>query len=200
MTMSIDGVQYQVRLKWLYHSQHCFNVLYFHNLGSQDIETNLLQVLLDCVTTHLLPVLAPGVTLLGADFKNVTGTTAQEGEVALSSGNVGTDSSNGLPSTNAAVIKIVSVHPGRTGKGRMFIPGIPEDRQATSTLDATFIAAAVAFIACMIAGFYNVDPVHTPFFHWVLRSKKDNQYYQITNGIPTPTIGTLRSRKLGHGV
>lgn len=200
MTMSIDGETYQVRLKWRLHGQQCLNVLFFTSRGSQNIEQNLLQVLITCVTDNLMPILSSEVALESVDFKNVTGSVAQEGEVPGPQPAVGEIVGNSLPSTNAAVIKINSIHPGRTGKGRMFLPGIPESEQANSLVDATFLAAAAAFLVCMIAGFYDADPLATPKFHWMLRSKKDATFYQITGGTPKALIGTLRSRKVGRGI
>jgi len=193
---SIDGVIYRVRIKWLLHGQQCFNVINFHNRGVQDLIDNLLTPILACITDNLIPVLSNECTLLGADVKNITGSTAQEAEVTLSSGNVGTESVNSLPSTNTAVVALKTTHPGRTGRGRMALLGIPEDHQANSQIDATFIAAAVAFLACMFTAFVNSDPLATPFFHWSVWSKKDSQAYAISSTAVRSVVGSMRSRKV----
>jgi hypothetical protein len=198
--MSVDGAIYQVRLKWRLHGQQCINVIHFLNRGSQDIDVNLIQPIINCIVNHLLPVLTNQVTLEAVDWKIITGTVAQEGVHALSSGNIGALSGDGLPTTNAAVLSLKTVRAGRSGRGRMFLPGIAESSQANSLVDATFIAAAVAFLACMITAFFNSDPLHTPQFHWMLRSKKLNQYFQIKGGEPKAVVATMRSRKLGVGV
>jgi len=194
---SIDGVNYQVRIKWLLHGQTCYNVLAFTGRGVQDLIDNLVQPILNCIVDNLLPVLSNEITLLGADVKNISGSTAQEAEVTLTSANTGGESNNSLPSTNAAVVALKTTHPGRTGRGRMFLPGIDEDHQANSELDATFIAAAVAFLACMATAFINSDPLATPFFHWSVRSRKDNQLYSISSTAVRSVVGTMRSRKVG---
>jgi len=193
---SIDGVIYRVRIKWMLHNQQCFNVLTFHNRGVQDLIDDLLTPVLACITTHLIPVLSNEATLLGADVKNITGSVAQEAEVSLTSGNVGTESVNSLPSTCTAVVALRTTHPGRTGRGRMALLGIPEDHQANSQIDATFIAAAVAFLACMATGFINSDPLSTPFFHWSVWSKKDNTAYAISSSAVRSVVGSMRSRKV----
>lgn len=195
--MSIDGVSYQVRIKWLVHSQECLNVLHFVNRGSSDILTTLVQPILDCITTNLLPVLSDECTLIGADFKAVTGSVAQEGEIALVSANVGGDADNSLPSFNAAVVNLRTNHPGRTGRGKMFLTGISEGNQANSQLDATFIAAAVAFLACMVSAYVNSDPLASPFYHWSVFSRKDTAFYPVQTATPNPTVASMRSRKLG---
>lgn len=196
-TMSIDGESYQVRIKWLLHGQECLNVLNFVNRGSQDLITNLVQPILDCIVDNLLPVLSSDCTLTGADVKVITGSVAQEETVTLDTGNVGAESVDSLPSTNTAVIRLKTSHAGRSGKGRMALPGIPEDKQQSSTLDPAFITAAVAFIACMVAAYVNSDPLATPFFHWAVRSRKDNAFYPITSASVNTVVGTMRSRKVG---
>jgi hypothetical protein len=194
---SIDGVDYQVRIKWLLHGQQCINVLNFTSRGVVDLITDVLEPILACVTDNLLPVLSDDITLQGADIKSITGSVLQEAESTLVSANVGGDSADSLPSINAAVVALRTTHPGRTGRGRMFLPGIPEDHQSASSVDATFIAAAVAFLACMAAAYVNSDPLATPFFHWAVRSRKDNQNYPITSTAVRSVVGSMRSRKIG---
>lgn len=191
---SIDGDNYQVRLIWDLHSQRCYNVLNFHGRGVSDLLDNLVTPILECVKDNLLPVLSTEVTLIGGDVKNISGTTAQEGEIVLTadnSGEVGTDS---LPSFNSASVKLKTSHPGRTGRGRMALLGIPESLSNDSAADAAFLAGAVAFLACMIAAYVNSDPLATPFFHWSVRSRKDNALYHIVTATPQEILGTQRSR------
>lgn len=194
---SINNVCYQVRIKWLLHGQECFNVLNFRNTGSQDILTGLVQPILDCIVTHLIPVLSNEITLLGADFKSITGTVMQEGEITLTDDNVGEEAVNSLPSTCAAVLALRSNHMGRTGRGRMFIPGVAESSQALSELDPAFIVAAVAFLACMAEAFIAGDPVPANFFHWSIFSRKDNAFYPIQTSAVRSVVATMRSRKVG---
>jgi hypothetical protein len=194
---SIDGVDYQVRVKWLLHGQECLNVLNFTSRGVVDLITDVLSPILACFTSNLLPVLSDDIVLQGADIKSITGSVLQEAEVTLTSSNVGAISGDSLPSTNAAIVALKTSHPGRTGRGRMFLPGIPEANQAASAVDATFIAAAVAFLACMVAAYVNSDPLATPFFHWSVRSRKDNVNYPISSTAVRSVIGTMRSRKVG---
>lgn len=194
---SIDGDFYQVRVKWSLHGQECLNVLNFHGRGVQDLLTDLVQPILDCIVTNLLPVLSDECTLLGGDVKNVSGVTAQEGEIVLTGSNDGGVASHSLPSFNSARINLKTSHPGKTGKGSMKLLGIPESLQQDSLADATFIAGAVAFVACMIAAYVNSDPLHSPFFHWAVRSRKDAAFYHIVTAVPKSDLGTQRSRMIG---
>ena len=194
---SINGVNYQVRIKWLLHGQDCFNVLNFKGQGSVDLLEDLVQPILNCIVENLLPVLSNEITLLGADVRAITGSVMQEGEITLDDSNVGEEAVNSLPSTNAAVLALKSEHFGRTGRGRMFIPGIDEGHQANSQLDPAFILAAVSFLACMAEAFIAGDPVPANFMHWSIFSRKDNQFYPIKTTAVRTVIGTMRSRKVG---
>lgn len=194
---SIDGVGYQLRIQYLLHGQTCYNVLNFVSRGVLDLVNDLLIPVLACVTDNLLPVLSNEIIIQGADVKNVTGSVAQEAAIGRPADSIGEEAVNSLPSTNAAVVALKTTHPGKTGRGRMFLPGIPESHQANSQLDSAFIAAAVAFLACMAAAYINSDPLATPFFHWCVRSRKDAQMYPITNTAVRAVIGTMRSRKVG---
>lgn len=193
---SIDGVSYQVRLKWLLHGQKCFNVLNFTSHGSQDLVEDLLLPVLNCVAQNLLPVFSSQAKLLGGDLKNVTGSVAQEVESTGFAVQVGEESGDSLPSTCAAVINLKTTHPGRTGRGRMKLLGIPEAHQSQSNLDPAFIAAAVAFLACMAGAFIGGDPPAAVRFDWVVRSRKDNAFYPITSSSVNPIIGSQLSRKI----
>lgn len=194
--MSIDGVHYQVSIKWSLHGQECFNVINFINRGSQDLLANLLQPILDCAVTHLLPVLSSECTLVGASVKAISGTVAQEAEIALDDDNLGAEAVDSLPSFNAVVVNLKTTQPGRSGRGKMFLLGIPETRHVGSKVDAVFMAAAVAYIACIVSAFVNSDPLATPFFHWAVRSRKLNNLFAITSAAPNPKIKTMKSRQI----
>jgi len=193
---SIDDTNYELRIKWTMHGQILYNVLNFKGRGVQDLVDNLITPVLTCIQENLLPVLTTEIVLAGADVRNTSGSVAQEATVSLIGDNEGTTASEGLPTIDAAVVKLKTTHPGRTGRGRMFLPGIPELHQHNSLVDATFVAAAVAFLACMATAFINSDPLATPFFHWCVRSRKDNQMYPISSTSVNLVIGSLRSRKV----
>ena len=194
--MSIDGVTYQVRLKWLLHGQECFNVLNFTSAGSLDLLEGLVLPVLECVKDNLLPILSNQIQLVGADCKNITGSVAQEVEANAEGTGLGTLVSESLPSTNAAVIRLRTNHAGRSGRGRMKLAGIGESSSNLSKLDPVFIAGAVAFLACMAAAFIAGDPPAAARFDWVVRSRKDSASYAIVNTSVNPIIGTQRSRKV----
>lgn len=194
---SIDGVKYQVRIRWTLHGQTCYNVLHFISRGSMDLVTVLLQPILACIVDNLLPVLSNEVTLNGATVKNVSGSVAQEAEETLTTDNVGEISGQSLPSTNTAIIALRSAHAGRSGRGRMALLGIDESRQNGSQVDATFLAAAAAFIVCMLDAYHDSDPLATPQFHWAIWSRTDNDFYPVESASPKPIVGSMRSRKIG---
>lgn len=192
---SIDGAKYQVRIKWLLHGQACFNVLTFVSRGVLDLQAIMLTNVLTCLQDSILPVLGQDVTLVGADYKRIDAAPAQEGSITLTTDNVGGETAESLPSTNAAVLALRSSHPGRSGKGRMFLPGISEVQQANSLLNPTFITAAVAYLLCMKQQFSEQDPPATAQFVWNIHSRKDAAFYPIVGTSVTSVIASLRSRK-----
>lgn len=194
---SIDGVHYRVRLKWLIRGQECFNVMHFRSAGSQDLIDDLLVPILACASTHLIPVLSENITLIGADAQNVDGSVAQFADNPISSDNVGELTGGDAPTGTSALFIVRTLHPGRNGQGRFFVPGIDEESLDGSTLDATFLAAAVAFVACVAASFFVGDPPAATQFVLTLFSRTDNAFYDVTSITPKPTASFLRSRKFG---
>jgi len=184
------------RIKTQLHGQSCLNILNFTANGTPDLITDLLEPVLACFADNLLPVLSSDLTVIGADVKNITGSTAQEAEVSQETDNVGEATGDSLPSTNAAVVRLRTSHVGRTGKGRMFLAGLAESRVVQSNVDATFIAAAVAFLACMFAAYHQGDPPAANQFIWSVWSRKDNAFYPVESYSVNPVVGTMRSRKV----
>ena len=193
---AVNGQHYQVRIKTLLHGQSCLNVINFTAVGTPDLIDDLLTPVLACFADNLLPVLSADLQLVGADVKNITGSTAQEAEVSQETDNVGEEAGDSLPSTNAAVLKLRTSHVGRTGKGRMFLAGLPESGVVKSNLDPTFIAAAVAFLACMFTAYHAGDPPAANQFIWSVWSRKDSAFYPVESYSVNPIVGTMRSRKV----
>jgi hypothetical protein len=192
---SIANVHYQVRIKWLQRGQEMVNVLHFKSHGSMDLIEDLLLPVLGCVTQHLLPVLSTQISLTGADVKSIDSSTLQEIQFTNPSPGFGAASGGDAPVGTSCVVALRTLHPGRTGRGRMFLPGIDEELLEGSTLDAAFITAAVAFLTCMAEAYWIGDPPAATQFVWMLRSKKDNAFYPITGYNVRSVASYLRSRK-----
>jgi len=111
---SINGVNYQVRIKWLLHGQDCFNVLNFKGQGSVYLLEDLVQPILNCIVENLLPVLSNEITLLGADVRAITGSVMQEGEITLDDDNVGEEAVN----RGCAVARLRGLGVGGTARPR----------------------------------------------------------------------------------
>lgn len=193
---SIDGHAYEARVHWRLHNQDMFNVMHFVSAGSSDLLNDLLIPLLTCFTDHLIPVLSNECELIDADVKDLTDPTQNQYSTTPADLGVGTEAVNSLPGFNTAVIKLRTSHGGKSGRGRLSLSGIPEDRAALGSIDATFLAAAAAFIACVVAKFIAGDPPAAVRFDWAVRSRKLNQYFPVTQAVAKSLIGTMRSRKI----
>lgn len=190
---------YRVRLRWLQSGQQMYNVFHFKSAGVQPIIANLLQVLFECAVTNLLPVLADSIQLVGADVQNMPGTGALEAEYTPVAVAEGGDASAGLPTFNAVVVNLRSLTGGRTGRGRMFLPGIPTAHVDTDQYDDPFDVALTAFLDCLATAFFIGDPPAALQFRMGVWSKKDNALHEVASYKKQRLIASMRSRRVGHG-
>lgn len=207
-TNASDGEIFQVRPVMRLHDQQVMNVLHFRATGGPVIETDLIGALINCITTVLFPGLSADLTLERVDVKKVSAGAAKELEQTLVADNVGEEAGDCLPSHNAAVVTLRTIVPGRSGRGRMYLPGIPESGQAQSKISPELATIIAAFIDCMFTSFKIGDPPATNQFVWGVYSRKLGSptppytsagFAAITNYRVNTVIGTQRSRKVGRG-
>jgi hypothetical protein len=209
LRQSRDGEIAQVRLHWTLHQQECINVLHFKSFGVQAIETNLLDVIINCIQTTLLPGLSAQLTLNRVHYRSMVPDETVETERLVVANNIGGDANVSIPTTDAAVITLKSLTAGRSGRGRMFVPGIPEDGQTNSRLNPALVAIIVQFLTCMAASFFIGDPPAAVRFDWGVFSRKlggavapfsNAGFSSFTAYRANDIIGTMRSRRIGRGI
>lgn len=213
-TPAAVGEIHEVVLKMRQESQQVLNVLHFRCDNSvDDMETRLLVALLTCLSTILRPVSASTWQIVGAQGKRVYPDVGPIYEV----GPVDPDEVQGeatgdaLPSFCSIVVNIHSIRGGRSGRGRMFIPGIPEGATQGSAVPTTnpYWAAIIQYLACVAGHFIHGDdlPGANQIAIGVLSRKLGNnkppytavQFARATRLIPNNLIKTTNSRKIGHG-
>lgn len=208
---SAIGDKWEVVVEGRMEGQLTANVMHFSTVGATaDVELHLIQVLLTCWITHLLPVLTSAWTIERVRWKQVYPVLGVE-QISIP---VGTPSGGGnaaaLPSYCAAVISKRSLQGGRSKRGRMYIAGIPEDQTNISALDTAdpFWTALVAFCLCVVTEFVHVDPVGDNLFNLQVYSRKIGGssyplgitgFTQVREFVPQQQLGTMRSRKVGRG-
>ena len=202
---------WQVRVQGRIDGQVTENVLHFKTLSdTDDIETRLIVVLLNCITTHLIPVITSGWTLERIVWKQVTPTLGVEHIYATGLPAAGEGDAAALPSYCSAVLSERTLLGGRTHRGRMYIPGIPEEVTINSAFDSTnaYWAALIAFAACLVTNFVFHDPTGPNHQQLCVYSRKNGGstfpyglagFSNVETITPVPQVGTTRSRKVGRG-
>jgi len=118
----------------------------------------------------------------------------------------GSDPVDALPSTNAVVISRYSGLPGRAGRGRFYMPALPQDSCAGSRITAGVLGAMQAMMVRFIGLWTIIDPP----VNWVFENCSFSRTRflagltpytgPIVNVIVREIIGTQRRRRIGSGV
>jgi hypothetical protein len=204
---------YEVRIVGRIEGQETNNVLIFRcasGAGDSDVLLHLITVLINCFTTNLLPVLSSAWTFERVVWKKVGPTLGQEIITVPTGTTVGGGNAAALPSFSSAVISKRSATGGRSHRGRMYIPGIPEAATIGSAFDPShaFWLGLLGFATCCISNFVPGDPVGTNSWSIGIYSRKlgaanfpftQAGFTPIRELIPVGQIGTTRSRKVGRG-
>lgn len=202
---------WQVRVQGRMEGQVTENVLHFKTLSdTDDIELRLIAALVSCFVTHLIPVVTSAWSLERVVWKQVTPVLGVEHVYTTGLPVAGSGPATALPSFNSAVLSIRTLQGGRSHRGRMYIPGIPEAATTISAFDTgnAFWTGLVNFAACLVTTFVFHDPVGPNHQQLEIYSRKLGGAtfpYGAAGFTPAETvtpvvqIGTTRSRKVGRG-
>lgn len=208
---SVAGAIWQVRVVGELDGQKTVNVLHFITPGNvDDMELRLIVVLANCFLTHLVPVWPTGFTLKELRYQMMSTNPPGLEYIYPVVGGTGTGPAAALPSFNSAVISIRTAIGGRSGRGRVFIPGIPEAATTNSAFDTgnAFWTALIAFVACVAGSFVGTAPDPANAVRWVVYSRTLGGASvpfgvagatRVVTAAPLSLIGTTRSRKVGRG-
>lgn len=202
---------FQVRVKGFQEGQETNNVLHFKCVAaSSDVELHLIQALISCYLTHLMPAWSNQWTLDTVVWKRVAPTLSPEFVSSGTTGFTGALVTDSLPTFNAALVSIRTAEGGRSKRGRMFLAGIPEAATIKSSFDLAGLpwAAILAFVACLVDKFIDNGELGSDRFLLGVYSRKIGGSafpYQAAGFTPavslTPVslVATMRSRKVGRG-
>jgi len=210
VTASVNDA-FQVRVVGQIEGQETNNVFHFSAAtGIDDVELRLIAALAECFVTHLIPVSSSAWQLVKMIWKKVHPTLGVE-HITIPTGTlVGGGAATALPSFCSAVVSIRTEQGGRSHRGRMYLPGIPEGDATISTLDAggDFAAGVAAFAACLATKFILGDPPAANSFQMQVYSRKlggatfpygTAGFTAVSSFVPVAALGTTRSRKVGRG-
>lgn len=213
MTVAAVDEVWQVSILGKLEEQDCINVLYFKCVNtSADVETQLLLALLSCYITHIVPILVPAYTFERIVGKQVSPILGPEVEALPTEGmtTAGAADGDGLPSYVSNCISIHTERGGRSGRGRIFLGGFAEADTTMSNIkaDSPTWAAIAAFIACVATSFIGsgFNPTQK-WTHGVMSRKIGGSkppflltgFARTLSLVPHRSLGTTRSRKVGHG-
>lgn len=205
------GDMFQVRVKGFQEGQETNNVLHFVcSAASSDVDLHLIQVLIQCFITHLLPAWSAHWTLDTVVWKRVSPTLSPEFVSSATTGVSGALVTDSLPTFNAALVSIRTAQGGRSKRGRMFLAGIPESATLKSQFDLAGLpwAAILAFVACLVDKFIdNAELGSDRFTMGVYSRKLGGAAFPYGAAGFTPAVSlnavslvaTMRSRKVGRG-
>ncbi|SRR5258705_1414259 len=205
------GDKFQVRVVGRMEGQETNNVLHFTAANSiDDVELRLILALAECFITHLIPVSSSAHVWERIIWKQVSPVLGVENVTVPAGFAAGGGSAVALPSYCSAVVSIRTLLGGRSRRGRMYIPGIPETANTISTFDTgnAYWTGLLAFVACLAAKFIGGDPPAVNTFQINVYSRKiggstfpygANGFVAVRSMHAVQQLGTTRSRKVGRG-
>jgi hypothetical protein len=205
------GDAFQVRVIGRMEGQETQNVLHFRCVAATaSVLDSLILVLAQCFIDHLLPVLTSKWSFERIVWKRVHPTLGPETESIPQGAAAGAGSANALPSFCSVVFSERTDLGGKSHRGRMYLPGIPEGATTDSFLNTAdpYWAALIAFALCVVQKFIENEPIGTDQWRLNVYSRKiggtafpygANGFTEVREFVPHALIGTTRSRKVGRG-
>jgi hypothetical protein len=202
----------QVLVQGSIEEQQCENVWYFRAQAvDPDMLLHLLADIAQCVLA-LIPSLGSTYRLERIKGKVVAPAVGAEEEWIPDPGASveGASAGDTEPSFVSALISLYTTRGGRSGRGRIYLAGVPEGQTIGSKInrDLALWAALAAFVACMLNKFKARDVTAAGNYDWGVMSRKIGGlkppflvagYAPIIRAVVKEELATTRSRKLGHG-
>jgi hypothetical protein len=213
MVASATGEVWRVLLQGRIEEQQCENVLWFRAATPDpDVLAGLLADIIECFLTGLVPHLGATYTFEQAIAQRCAPTMGAEVIYTPAAGQAvqGAGAGDAEPSFVSALISLRSSRAGRSGRGRMFIAGVPEGETTASLINSegALWAALLAFCICMLGKFISPDVPPPGQWEWGVFSRKIGGtkdpflaagFAPMIAATPKQLLATTRSRKIGHG-
>lgn len=207
------GDIWQVLIQGRIEEQQCENVLFFRAATPDpDVLAGLVADIIECFLTALVPKLSATYTFEQLVARRIYPDTNAEVIYIPAAGVAvqGAAAGDAEPSFVSALISLRTTRGGRSGRGRMFIAGIPEGETASSYLltESDLWLALLAFCVCMLGKFIVGDPPAPASWEWGVFSRKIGGFKApflpagfapMTEAKPIRLLATTRSRKIGRG-
>lgn len=214
MTIGVVGTVHQLDVLMRQEGQKIMNS-YFVQVDTtvDSMEERALRALLECYLTALIPHSGSGWLIESVRGKEVAPTLGPIYEIQPEATDVvqGEEAGDTLPSHISLCINLHTERGGRSGRGRIFIPGIPESATQGSQVAATneYWIALLAFIACLSSKLIHIgDPPAANQLSWGVMSRKIGGvkppyttagFARVTRAVARTLVGSSNSRKVGRG-
>lgn len=207
-----QGQVVQVLVQGTIEQQECQNVWYFRaQAPDPDMLANLLLDIAACLLA-LIPSLGNTYRLDRLKAKIVSPAVGLEEEWYPDANDdvQGAASGEARASHDSALISLRTTRPGREGRGRVFMAGVPEGSTSGSEIspESPLWLGLLAFTACMIDKFKTKDLPAAGDYEWGVMSRKIGGvkppfapagFAPIVKATPVKFLATTRSRKVGRG-
>jgi hypothetical protein len=204
--MPIDDI-YEVVTEFDLHSQRCVNVYHFKGSNNFASLEDLINDVISCIRTSLLPALSVDCKLINVRGKTIYPALSDEAILSGNAGDVGGIATGGDVSFAAGLMSLRTGLGGRSNRGRKFIAGLPEDGVTASRLTTGELAALLTFATCL-AGKFISNTSTDPYFIGVLSRKKMKPptnatalaaFRSCTSISVSSVVSTQVRRKIGRG-
>lgn len=219
-TVGVDDTLHEVVVHMRQQNQMVLNVWQFRlETAVDDLELRLLRALLECYLLQWLPHASATLSIVKVTGMQVGPTLGPMYEIIPGEDDTinGAAVGGGLPVHDSCSIRIHTTRPGRSGRGRKQMPGIPENATTDSAIltDSAYWEAILAFLACVMAKFVHgaeLSGPNTISVGVIAKTLKpldangkrkapwaNDLFARATRLTAEPKVGTTNSRKVGHG-
>jgi hypothetical protein len=214
MTIGAVGTIHQIDVLMRQEGQHIMNSFFVQVDSTVDsMETRVLRAILDCFLEILIPASGSNLLVETVRGKEVAPTLGPIYEIQpLATETVqGEATGDTLPSHISLAVNLHTTRGGRSGRGRFFIPGIPEAASQGSFIQTTnpYWTVILAFVACLASKLIHVnEPIGTNQVSWGVMSRKlggvkppylVTGFAPVTRAVARNILGSSNSRKVGRG-
>lgn len=207
-----NGEIVQVLVQGVIEEQQCENVWYFRAQAlDPDMLLHLLTAVAQCMLA-LIPSLSSTYRLERIKGKVVApGVGAEEEWLPETTDTIiGASAGDAEPSFVSALLSLHTTRGGRSGRGRVYLAGVPEGQTVGSYInrELDLWVALAAFAVCMLDKFKARDVPVGGDYDWGVMSRKigglkppflTTGYARIVRVVPKDLLATTRSRKIGKG-
>jgi len=136
------------------------------------------------------------LTYQSVRIRDMSSSAGEEGEFVIPSGTTGTIGEDTVPYNATSVLSWRSSHVGRSGRGRWYFCGIPENQVSGNIVSAGY-QVLLAAVAAAITGYSGTVAVPVDS---VVASKTDGVLYTIVGTIIDLFVDSQRRRLQGRGI